>query len=664
MQELLQAHGDLRRAETDPSAMWRDHATVNGELVRQPCRTRSLEEEGSRLRRRLANAQRAARDVAVVVEERLNRHLPAILEAAQIVRDERFSQPTVEQALRGWVPAGYGPPSTANPNFREICATLVCAAVLRVDPPPSLEALSRRLRVMAQPAPRFPTKAVGQGPQLGVSAGKQPSGPAQAPREAQVATPSAPATGHLRVDGTPGSSPGGDGTPSAADQAMAVATTPGQDGLRSLLVHLNKVPQELQTGEAQKRHLHLATTSDLPPEFPQSNLRSQYTAKGKLLPTRPELDRLVGQFVQEHQLAPIAPQDPAPESEGAAGVTAAARANQAGGSRKPAGKGKGGADYDTYSVAVMVKWRVNLRYPPEAIYPMSPGRLGMVLKKAFGDFRVSYIKDEGQLCHTEDGGWAIMSMRPEAAHVLERNGGDSDKQFSYERSKAKRQPYTGGLLRVHHPEKSNAIAQRLRSGDLWAGPNGVVQARDRDGAGDEGRKRCHSPSMSPPRTSRRLEEDYTPCQGSRYSSPEEEPYQGGPRPTPQPSGGQRDGRYDNRRHAYYRSPVRGEPSRHSLQWLPREDVRGPEHRQYEPHGGYGERMAYPRPESYPMTQAHQAPVAAPRQPLTGARHQWTHATRGMGEHPSTGRPCPRRGRTSSRRRISTTRTCRSLRSRT
>ena len=38
---------------------------------------------------------------------------------------------------------------------------------------------------------------------------------------------------------------------------------------------------------------------------------------------------------------------------------------------------------------------------------------------------------------------------------------------------------------------------------------------------------------------------------------------------------------------------------------------GPEHLQYEPHGGYGELMVYRRPESYPMTQAHQAPTASP-----------------------------------------------------
>ena len=136
LQELQRVRADLHRSEGELASMRRDHATVSGELVRQRSRTRSLEEEGSSLRRQLADAQRAARDVAGAVDERLSRHLPAILEAVQIVRDEHISQPAVERALRGWVPAGYGPPSTANPNFREICATLVCAAVLRVDPPP------------------------------------------------------------------------------------------------------------------------------------------------------------------------------------------------------------------------------------------------------------------------------------------------------------------------------------------------------------------------------------------------------------------------------------------------------------------------------------------------------------------------------------------------
>ena len=86
---------------------------------------------------------------------------------------------------------------------------------------------------------------------------------------------------------------------------------------------------------------------------------------------------------------------------------------------------------------------------------------------------------------------------------------------------------------------------------------------------------------------------------------------GGSRHTPQSLGGPRDGRYDDRRQTDYRPPARGEPSRPSPQWLHREDVRGPEHRPYKAHGGYGERIAYPRPESYPMTQAHRAPVASP-----------------------------------------------------
>ena len=174
------------------------------------------------------------------------------------------------------------------------------------------------------------------------------------------------------------------------------------------------------------------------------------------------------------------------------------RSNQASGSNKPPGKGKGGADYDTYSVAVMVKWRINPRDAPGAHLPIVPGKMGIVLKKAFGDVRVSHIKDEGQLCHTEEGGWAIVGMRPEAAPVLERHGGDSDKQFSREWSEANRQPYVGSLVRSHHLDKSNAIAHRLRSGNLLAGPNGVVRPRDRDGTGDEGRKRRRCPSMHPP----------------------------------------------------------------------------------------------------------------------------------------------------------------------
>ena len=282
---------------------------------------------------------------------------------------------------------------------------------------------------------------------------------------------------------------------------------------------------------------------DLPPEFPQSNLRSWYTALGKLLPSRPELDRLVGQFVQERQLAPPSPEDPAPHApqfDGAARVAAVHRANKAGGGSKPPGKGKGGADYDKYSVAMIVKWRINPQDPPEPIFLMSPGPQGMVLKKSLGDFRVSYIKDEGQLYYMEEGGSAIVGMRPEAPRVVEQNGGDSSKRFSYEWSKANRQPYARGFLQAHHLEQSTAIAQSLRRGDLLVFPHKVAQPRDGDGAGDECHKRRRSPSVSPPGTSCKSEDDYTPRRGGRCSSPEEERYRGGQRHTPHSSSVQRD----------------------------------------------------------------------------------------------------------------------------
>ena len=52
---------------------------------------RSVQEDGSRFHRQLADAQLATRDMAGVVDERLNRHLPAIIVAAEIVRDEQIS---------------------------------------------------------------------------------------------------------------------------------------------------------------------------------------------------------------------------------------------------------------------------------------------------------------------------------------------------------------------------------------------------------------------------------------------------------------------------------------------------------------------------------------------------------------------------------------------
>ena len=63
VQEVLRARAYLRRAQTDLSAMRRDHTTLSAEWVRQRSRTTSLEEEGSRLHRQVANAQPAAHDV-------------------------------------------------------------------------------------------------------------------------------------------------------------------------------------------------------------------------------------------------------------------------------------------------------------------------------------------------------------------------------------------------------------------------------------------------------------------------------------------------------------------------------------------------------------------------------------------------------------------------
>ena len=202
----------------------------------------------------------------------------------------------------------------------------------------------------------------------------RPMGQAPAPREGLVATPTVPAAGRLGAADTPGSHSGGDTTPTAADTAGYASSTPGRDELRALVVYLNEVPPDSQTGEAQKLHLQLATRLDLPPQFPQSNLRSQYTALGKLLPTPPELGQLVGQLVPDRRAAPATPQDTAPDSVDAAKVAAASRANEAGGSGKSPGKGKVGPDYDTYSVAVMVRWRVDPRDSKETIYPLVPGR--------------------------------------------------------------------------------------------------------------------------------------------------------------------------------------------------------------------------------------------------------------------------------------------------
>ena len=112
-----------------------------------------------------------------------------------------------------------------------------------------------------------------------------------------------------------------------------------------------------------------------------------------------------------------------------------------------------------------------------------------------------------------------MGMRPEAAHVLERNDGDSDKHFSYEWSKANRQPYVGGLLRAQHLEKSNAIAQRPPSGDFLVGLSGVVGPQDQDATGDEGRKRRPSPSVPPPLVHSADQRTTTPHAGGANNPP-------------------------------------------------------------------------------------------------------------------------------------------------
>ena len=417
--------------------------------------------------------------------------------------------------------------------------------------PPHLEFLLRLVRVPVQRVLPFLTGAVGQGPQQGMPRGTCPMGQAPTPREELRASPVVPAAGPRGAAATPRNNSKVDTAPTATDTAGVASSTPGREELRALLVYLNGLQPDLQTGAAQKLHLHLATRLDLPPKFRKSNLRSQYTALAKLLPTRPEVGQRVGQFVQNRRAAPAAPQNPGPDSEGAAKVATASRANQAVGNGKSPRKGNGGPDYNTYSVALMVRWCVNPRYSPEIIYPLSPGQLGMVSKKACGDFRVSYIKDEGQLCHMEDGGWALVGVQPEEASALEGGGGQADKQFTYQWAKANKQPYSGGLLRAHHPGKSNAVLQRFRSGDPIKGPNSLIHTWDRDGAREEGQRRRQSPSMSLPRATRRSEGDDTPRRGSRYPSLEEKSYRGGSGYTPQPMWGPRDGGYD------YHLPARG-----------------------------------------------------------------------------------------------------------
>ena len=510
LQELQRVRADLHRSEGDLASIQCDHATVSGELVRQRARTRSLEEAGSSIRRQLVDAQQAARDVAGAVDERLPGTSPPSSRLCSMFVMSTSHSPRWRERSGAGCPRDTGRPIRRTRIFREICASLLCAAVLNVDPPMSPEQLSGRLWVPIQPVLHFPTEAVGQGPQPGLPTNGRPAGRAQTPHGGLGASPAVRMAGQPDAAATPGNRSGGDTTPSATDAAGVATSTLGRDELRALLVYLNEVPPDSQTGEAQKLHLHLATRLDLPQEFPQSNLRSQYTALRRLLPTRPELGQLVREFVWDRRAAPPGSQTPALDSQGAAKVAAASQANQAGGRGKCLGKGKSGQDYDTYSVAVMVRWPVNPPDSPEAIYPLFPGRLGMVLKKAFRDFRVSYIKDEGQLCRTGDGGWALVGVRPKAASSPVMGGGNANKQFTYECAKANKQPNSSGMLRADHMEKSNAVLQRIRSVDLMARPNGVSRARDPDGAREEVQKQRRSPFWSPRRASHRSEGDYTP----------------------------------------------------------------------------------------------------------------------------------------------------------
>ena len=93
----------------------------------------------------------------------------------------------------------------------------------------------------------------------------------------------------------------------------------------------------------------------------------------------------------------------APASVGATQIAAAQQANQASSSNNSPGHGKGGADR---SVTMMVRWPFTPYDAVELVLPLSPARPNMVLKMSLGDYRVSFIEDEGQLCYTEDGGSA------------------------------------------------------------------------------------------------------------------------------------------------------------------------------------------------------------------------------------------------------------------
>ena len=75
-----------------------------------------------------------------------------------------------------------------------------------------------------------------------------------------------------------------------------------------------------------------------------------------------------------------------------------------------------------------------------------------------------------------------MGLRPEADGVLDHIEGNSDKQYTYEWTKATREPYTGCLFKTHYLESSNTAAQWFRAGELLVKPDGSHSLRVRTGA--------------------------------------------------------------------------------------------------------------------------------------------------------------------------------------
>ena len=94
---------------------------------------------------------------------------------------------------------------------------------------------------------------------MGLPTNARPTGTAPTPHDGLQAPPAVRTAGQPDAAATPGNRSGGDTTPTATDAAGIATSTPGRDELRALLVYLNEVPPDSQTGEAQKLHLHLAT---------------------------------------------------------------------------------------------------------------------------------------------------------------------------------------------------------------------------------------------------------------------------------------------------------------------------------------------------------------------------------------------------------------------